>query len=125
VHFDVVRSVEHKVAIGDRYDLLLLGPNGFRREFAGSADGVAQVLSSVRGYSRVLTLTLQNSGDRTLTFVIGRKKYAVRAGRRLVLPWLTVMNSGWYDLTVTVAEEPGFRRRLSGHIENGKESISG
>lgn len=125
VHFDVGRSVEHRVPVAGAYDLLLLGPNGFRREFAGAVGGEAQVSSSVRGYSRVLTLTLSNTGDRTLTFLIGRKRYAVKAGRRLVLPRLTAMNSGWYDLTVTVAEEPGFRRRLSGHIEDGKESISG
>ncbi|GLZ35936.1 phospholipase C, phosphocholine-specific [Lentzea sp. NBRC 105346] len=124
-HFDVTSSQEHVVPFGESYDLLLMGPNGFRREFAGSAHGTAQVSSSVRGYSRVLTLTFANLGDKPLTFVAGRRKVVVRAGRRAVIPWLTVMNSGWYDLTVTVVEEPGFRRRLAGHIEDGKESISG
>ena len=103
---------------------MLLGPNGFRRELAGSSDR-AGGSSSVRGYSRVLTLTFENSGSSRLTFVLGRRRYVVRPGHRHVIPWLAAMNSGWYDLTVTVEEEPEFRRRLCGHIENGQESISG
>ncbi|NGY60772.1 phospholipase C, phosphocholine-specific [Lentzea sp. NEAU-D13] len=122
-HFDVASSTSLEVA-GD-HDLVLLGPNGFRREFAGSSSDRARVSSSVRGYSRVLTLTFENTGTTRLTFVLGRRRYPVRPGHRHVIPWLTVMNSGWYDLTVTVEEEPRFRRRLCGHIENGQESISG
>ena len=73
----------------------------------------------------MLTLTFENTGTSRLTFVLGRRRYVVRPGHRHVIPWLTAMNSGWYDLTVTVEEEPRFRRRLCGHIENGQESISG
>jgi phospholipase C len=136
VHFDVTRQTEHTVPVQGAYDLLLLGPNGFRREFAGDVRGKAQVSSLVRGFSPVLTLRLQNLGDKTLTFVIGRRRIVVKPGGRSAIPWLTgmnsgwydltaVMNSGWYDLTATVIEEPGFRRRLAGHIEDGKEPISG
>jgi hypothetical protein len=31
---------------------------------------------------------------------------------------------GWYDLTVTVAEDPRFDYRLAGHIETGRDSSS-
>ncbi|MGG2458878.1 hypothetical protein ACO0M4_03440 [Streptomyces sp. RGM 3693] len=32
---------------------------------------------------------------------------------------------GWYDLELKTAEDGSFRRRLKGHVENGKESITG
>jgi phospholipase C len=31
---------------------------------------------------------------------------------------------GWYDISVTVASDAGFLRRLSGHVENGEASFS-
>jgi phospholipase C len=32
---------------------------------------------------------------------------------------------GWYDLVVTVAGDPAFSRRLAGHIEDGRPSVTG
>ena len=31
---------------------------------------------------------------------------------------------GWYDLVVTVAEDPSFEYRLAGHVETGRDSMS-
>jgi phospholipase C len=31
---------------------------------------------------------------------------------------------GWYDLIVTVAEDPSFNYRLAGHVETGRDSFS-
>ena len=31
---------------------------------------------------------------------------------------------GWYDLIVTVAQDPTFNYRLAGHVETGRDSIS-
>jgi phospholipase C len=31
---------------------------------------------------------------------------------------------GWYDLVVTVAEDPSFEYRLAGHVETGRDSKS-
>ena len=31
---------------------------------------------------------------------------------------------GWYDLVVTVAEDPTFEYRLAGHVETGRDSMS-
>ncbi len=47
------------------------------------------------------------------------------AATPLVLTWVTEDAQGWYDLDLSVAEDPSFRRRLMGHIENGRPSISG
>jgi phospholipase C len=30
----------------------------------------------------------------------------------------------WYDLVVTVTEDPTFKYRLAGHVETGRESFS-
>jgi phospholipase C len=30
----------------------------------------------------------------------------------------------WYDLIVTVAEDPTFKYRLAGHVETGRDSFS-
>ncbi|HEV7907572.1 MAG TPA: phospholipase C, phosphocholine-specific [Pseudonocardiaceae bacterium] len=124
VHFDVASSVAHDVAVqGDAYRFTLLGPNGFRREFSGAVDGVAEVSSAVQGHSRTVVLTLVNGGAKALTFVVGDRRLAVRPGQRRVVPWPT--DSGWYDFTVSVVEEPAFLRRLAGHVENGEQSVSG
>jgi phospholipase C len=34
------------------------------------------------------------------------------------------VSCGWYDLGIRVESEPGFLRRLAGHVENGKDSAS-
>jgi phospholipase C len=31
---------------------------------------------------------------------------------------------GWYDLVVTVAQDPGFVYRLAGHVESGADSAT-
>jgi phospholipase C len=31
---------------------------------------------------------------------------------------------GWYDIVVTVAEDPSFEHRLAGHVETERDSIS-
>ena len=31
---------------------------------------------------------------------------------------------GWYDLIVTVGEDPTFNYRLAGHVETGRDSFS-
>jgi phospholipase C len=128
VHFDVASQATHTIAVtGPVYRFTLLGPNGFRREFAGDLGGV-QVESSVHGSTRVLTLALVNEGTKPVTFVVsgdGRApRYTVRPGKRRVVPWLTALRHGWYDVSVKV-EGGTFFRRLAGHIENGRESVSG
>ncbi|GAA1297792.1 phosphocholine-specific phospholipase C [Saccharothrix xinjiangensis] len=125
-HFDVRSSEDFAVPFGDSYRFTLIGPNGFRREFAGTRGESVSASSSVHGHSRVLSVTLANSGTSDATFSItgdGRDfKVAVRPGRRRLVPWLTEFRHGWYDLVVTCG---AFHRRLAGHVENGRESISG
>ncbi|MFI9816709.1 phosphocholine-specific phospholipase C [Saccharothrix variisporea] len=126
VHFDVSTPQDFTVPFTSAYRFTVLGPNGFRREFAGEAGERVAVESSVNGHSRVLTITLANTGDHDETFEVtgdGRNfKVTVRPGKRRTLPWLTAFHHGWYDLTI---HNGPFHRRLAGHVENGRESISG
>ncbi|WP_447003159.1 phospholipase domain-containing protein [Saccharothrix isguenensis] len=125
VHFDVRSSAEFVVPFEGEYRFAVVGPNGFRREFAGARGESAAVESSVHGHSRVLSVTLANSGPSDVTFSVvgdGRDfKVAVRPGKRRLVPWLTGFRHGWYDLTVSAGT---FHRRLAGHVENGREGVA-
>ncbi|MEU4767173.1 alkaline phosphatase family protein [Actinosynnema sp. NPDC023794] len=123
-HFDVRSSVDVVVPFEDRYRFTVVGPNGFRREFAGVRGESAAVESSA--HSRMVSITLANSGTSDVTFAVvgdGRDfTVPVRPGRRRLVPWLTAFRHGWYDVTIT--SDGGFHRRLAGHLENGRESVS-
>ncbi|WP_331766830.1 phosphocholine-specific phospholipase C [Embleya sp. NBC_00896] len=134
-HYDVQGRRTDAIALkGDRYDLTLVGPNGFRREFAGSTTGAAataEVSSRIRATGRVLDLELTNHGRETVTFKLTANGYGrdrtvtVRPGRDQSVNWSTAGDDGWYDVTITLQGTDGFTRRLAGHIENGRESVSG
>ncbi|MFI6432774.1 phosphocholine-specific phospholipase C [Rhodococcus oryzae] len=125
-HYDVRGEIEDTVALpGPRYSLTLLGPNGFRREFAGSTDGAAAALelsTRVDAAAGALDLTVKNPGERELTVVIDGQRRRLAAGGRESLRVRSV--DGWYQATVTVDEDPDFRRTLVGHIENGRAGVS-
>ncbi|MET4612754.1 phospholipase C [Rhodococcus sp. PvR044] len=125
-HYDVRGEIEDTVALpGPRYSLTLLGPNGFRREFAGSTDGAAAALelsTRVDAAAGALDLTVKNPGERGLTVVIDGQRRRLAAGGRESMRVQSV--DGWYQATVTVDEDPDFRRTLVGHIENGRAGVS-
>ncbi|QHY98330.1 Non-hemolytic phospholipase C precursor [Streptomyces sp. S4.7] len=137
-HRDVRGTAHWTVPLtGDAYRFTITGPNGFRREFAGPvAGGGAEVTSSVDHHDRDLHLTLRNEGDLPLTFTVRslgyadeadlrdwKREFTVKPGRRRSVVHSAADAHGWYDIEVTAGR--GFRRRLMGHIENGKPSVSG
>ncbi|MCX4604314.1 phospholipase C, phosphocholine-specific [Streptomyces anulatus] len=138
-HKDVRDTAHWTVPLtGEAYRFTVTGPNGFRREFAGPVDGGAEVATRIDHRDRDLHLTLRNSGRRTLTFLVRplgyvdeddvrdwTRRVTVKPGRSRALVHSAADAHGWYDLAVTVDGEDGFRRRLMGHIENGRASVSG
>ncbi|WP_405805890.1 phospholipase C, phosphocholine-specific [Streptomyces sp. NBC_00210] len=123
---------------GDAYHFTITGPNGFRREFAGSAGGPAEVATSIDHHHRDLHLTLRNEGSKPVTFTIRPLAYVdeadlhdwtrtitVKAGRSRTVVHSAADAHGWYDIEVTADRDESFRRRLMGHIENGRASVSG
>ncbi|MEU7179573.1 MULTISPECIES: phosphocholine-specific phospholipase C [Streptomyces] len=136
-HRDVLGKSEWDVPVkGGAYRFTVTGPNGFRREFAGTAQGAAaatKVRTHLEAGRRELHLTVVNGGRTDLTITLKPLAYAdtaprtvrVRAGSTRTLAHPTAGAHGWYDLDLTAAEDPSFHRRLMGHVENGRESVTG
>jgi phospholipase C len=138
-HRDVKGTASWDVPVaGGEYRFTVTGPNGFRREFAGTAAAGAEVLSRLDPRDRDVHLTLVNRGPKPLTFTVHAVGYAdgadlddwtreivVKPGGRRSVVHSAADAHGWYDLAVGVAEDTAFHRRLMGHIENGRESVSG
>ncbi|MEV8456984.1 phosphocholine-specific phospholipase C [Streptomyces sp. NPDC052095] len=140
VHRDVRGEARWTVPVtGEAYRFTVTGPNGFRREFAGAArNGAAEVASRIDAHERDIHLTLRNTGRTTLTFTVRPLGYVeeadlrdwtrtvkVKPGRSRTVVHSAADAHGWYDLAVTVDGDDAFRRRLMGHIENGRASVSG
>ncbi|MFV0127635.1 phosphocholine-specific phospholipase C [Streptomyces sp. HMX112] len=136
-HRDVKGTARWTVPLtGGAYRFTITGPNGFRREFAGRAEGGAEVTSRVDHDDRDLHLTLSSIGDQPVTFTVRPLGYVdeadladwtrtitVKAGRSRTVVHSAADAHGWYDVEVT--GDDGFRRRLMGHVENGRPSVSG
>jgi phospholipase C len=101
------------------------GPNGFYRQFAGDGPAVTAVpagpnlhLRIVNSASAAVRLTLANA-------YIGKPvplRVPARATVAVTVP--AGLAGGWYDVSVTAAAEPGYLRRLAGHVETGRDSVS-
>lgn len=136
-HRDVRGTAQWRVPLtGDAYRFTITGPNGFRREFAGKAAGGAEVTSYIDPHERDVHLTLAATGDQPVTFTVRPLGYVdeadlgdwtrqitVKAGRSRTVVHSAADAHGWYDIEITAPD--GFRRRLMGHIENGRASVSG
>jgi phospholipase C len=115
-----------------RYDLWLLGPNGFHRHFTGHAQAAAydaRMVLAADGSPR-MQLQLANPGRQTLALQLRPAAYAghmlptrieLRAGETRALNWPLAPTGGWYDLWL---EADGSTRRLAGRVETGADSIS-
>jgi phospholipase C len=105
---------------------------------AGTAGAAAQASVAYYqggfGAQPLLFINLANNGTADLTYTIthnqysaeGPKSYRVRAGQqqRLVVDPLA-HSFGWYDLTLTIDSDPAWSQRFTGHVENGRPSITG
>ncbi|MFD1929929.1 MULTISPECIES: phosphocholine-specific phospholipase C [Nonomuraea] len=135
LHLDVLGVTTRRVPVDGAYDLVLTGPNGFRREFAGSLAGAAgrvEVRSVIDIDPRKVRVEIANLGDAKVKLDVralayGDKEQAVPLGpgQYKQVVWPVEDAQGWYDLEITCADDPSFRRRLMGHVENGRPSITG
>ncbi|MEU3686850.1 phosphocholine-specific phospholipase C [Streptomyces narbonensis] len=136
-HRDVRGTGEWTVPVtGDHYRFTITGPNGFRREFEGPAAGGAELATRLDHHDRDLHLTVRNTGTAPLAFTVRPLGYVderdladwtrtvrVKPGKTRTVVHSAADAHGWYDVEVTAPG--GFRRRLMGHIENGRPSVSG
>jgi len=115
------------------YDFSVYGPNGYFRLFKGSIeswDAANLRIDTQCESDHGLTLDIRNQARRTAHLRIydayskRTLERAVAADQRLIWHWNLEDSYGWYDLTVSVASDPGFTQQLAGHIETGKDSMS-
>ncbi|WP_459568602.1 phosphocholine-specific phospholipase C [Cupriavidus sp. 8B] len=126
---------------GGVYDFTVHGPNGFVRRFAGrlplagaSIKGERPMPEVTEGYDVAngnIRLRLKNPGDVRCEFTVVNGydpqttiKQAVPAGDNFDLYIDLRRFYGWYDLSVSVSSDVEFRRRLAGHVETGRSSMS-
>ena len=120
--------------VGSAYDLSVYGPNGFARYFKGSVGSGAAVLGVGSSYykdghgSLGWQIVNLGTGNATVSVLDAYSGYVVT---RFIQPggsfedrWSRHECFGWYDVIVTVAEDPTFEARLAGHIETGRDSFS-
>lgn len=116
-----------------RYDFSVFGPNGFLRQFRGrvardAADLDVDVRYDIDDYALIIRVTNQSHAacrvvvcgaydERSLIDVLPR-------GRALEKRWRLKSSFGWYDLTITTNADRNFLRRVAGHLENGRDSVS-
>ena len=135
-----------------RYDLWVLGPNGFHRRFKGDLtalrcrgaaapevqltydprgngirlearnDGAGPVVLQVRSNQAYGPLTATGSGAAGGTGTAWEFRFDGRGEQSLY--WNLDSTGGWYDLVVTSAGDASFLRRLAGRVETGRHSVS-
>ncbi len=131
------KRLEDVLPIGEAgYDHSLHGPNGFLRGFRGGAPrpGLAQPDVEVRfdAARGQLLITLRNASSEPVTVKVAPKAYLTSAPRRhrlaagaeIVDSWDLRATPHWYDFVVTSDHDPAFERRIAGHGEDGRPSLS-
>lgn len=114
-----------------RYDLFVLGPNGFMRTYVGSLSGdgaMPEVEVQYEPDRRRLKLNLSNVGKQACELALADMYGVKEASHVKLAPGASVQREislegagNWYDLALT---GEGFERRLAGRMETGSHSIS-
>lgn len=121
----------------NRYDLWILGPNGFHRAFKGHLAKIAQreALPEIRVCMEEcdpkMFLKVRHDGKQAVKLIVKANAYLPNktwvvetATTEKELSWDMSEFGGWYDFTVTIENEPSFSRRFAGRIETNEDSIS-
>ena len=121
-----------------RYDLWVLGPNGYHRHFKGDTHriGDTQVLPEIRVCYDIaqgdVYVEMMNGGELACTFTVtplayrdeGPRQVSVGAGVQASMHWSLRDSGGWYDFAVTCDSDPVYARRFAGRVETGKHTVS-
>lgn len=117
-----------------RYDLSVRGPNGFLRAFKGRVAGAGHAELDLQteygAHNEGIALQVRNLGDTAVDLKVldrytgNATTLPLAAGQVETLRWDLAAMFGWYDLLVTVAQDPHYRAELAGHVETGRPSAS-
>lgn len=120
-----------------KYDLWVLGPNGFHRGFAGDltksaqAESLAEVRVCVEECDPKIYLKVRHDASKPAKLMVKANAYLPNrtwnietASTEKELNWNMSDFGGWYDFTVMIEGDSSFKRRFAGRIETGKDSFS-
>jgi phospholipase C len=130
-------AVEAGQRLGDRlpagpdgYDLTLHGPNGFLRRFRGGAAETVVVRHRYDTARQTFEIILRNEGDRPIVvrtadaYADGARSLRLAPGAEVVDAWRIAASGHWYDVSITLDDDPKYLRRIAGHVETGRPSRS-
>ncbi|ROL77045.1 phospholipase C, phosphocholine-specific [Pseudomonas protegens] len=123
------KALQDSWPVVERYQLWVLGPNGFHRSFSGQLQQPQPELL-VTSSNNQLQFTLSNPGTRGVSVTIDRCPYTQQGPWTLAVPggaevrqvFACESSGGWYDLTLR--SDAGWLRRVAGRLETGAHSIS-
>ena len=112
------------------YDLTVHGPNGFYRRFAGDTSKAQPIVTVAADARARLVVSLAGAGLATIRMAEDYPLAEGEARQAVVMKPKSVARSvwdlrgsdHWYDLTLTLADDPSFTQRLAGHLETGRAS---
>lgn len=122
---------------GGKYDLWVLGPNGYHRSFVGDAAEQGEAMPEIQVCYNpcerpTVQVKLHNNGRRPIRFTAEALAYRndgpwtkmVAPGKVVEFEWAIGDSGCWYDFVVTCDASPAFRRRFAGRMEIGKDLVS-
>jgi phospholipase C len=119
-----------------RYDLWVLGPNGYLRHFVGTAGADVITLPECQVCYDVangeIYLHLHNQGTAACSVEVRANAYrndgpwvlTVPGGGMVEQRWSLDDSGRWYDFSVTRSEDASYLRRFAGRVENGQDGVS-
>ncbi|HFX6307276.1 TPA: phosphocholine-specific phospholipase C [Acinetobacter baumannii] len=120
-----------------QYDLWVLGLNGFHRAFKGNlsqanqTQALPEIRVCVEECDANLYLKVRHDGNKSVKLNVKANAYLPNKtwmietnSSEKELVWDMSEFGGWYDFTVTLAEDATFSRRFAGRIETQEDSIS-
>ncbi|MGX5820338.1 phosphocholine-specific phospholipase C [Chitinophaga lutea] len=122
---------------GGRYHLRLNGPNGFFREFRGTAadprlhvETSYELDRSGKPSGNVL-ISIHNEGPAAVKLTLKDNGYGqkdtekeVASGATTKILLTSSKNRNWYDFSVLVNGDKQFEKRFAGRVETGKEGFT-
>jgi phospholipase C len=126
-------------ATGGAYAFEVHGPNGFLRKFSGQAapdlrsgrQGQAEVRADYDAAHGTLRLVFTHTHGATARLRVSDGAYGapervvkVAPSGTVIEAWNLAPSHNWYDLIVANEADGRFSRRIAGHMEDGRPSIS-
>jgi len=106
------------------YDLSVFGPNAFFRQFQGDTIGRYRTDLAIRTHhdDDRLTIVIASASPHAArvrirsAYCLQEQLFVLNRGDAETRTWSLRPTDGSYDLTVTLDDNPKFRRQLAGHV---------